>query len=57
MTDCCIDCSAILEVPSDAVNGEIISCPDCGLDYVIEIGENGKKDLKQLTVDGEDWGE
>ena len=56
MTDCCIDCSAPLEVPADALDGEIISCPDCGLDYVIEE-ENGRKDLKQLTVDGEDWGE
>ena len=56
MTDC-IDCSAPLEVPTDAQNGEIISCPDCGLDYVVEIEKNGSKQLKQLTVEGEDWGE
>ncbi len=56
MTDYCIDCSATLEVPADALNGELISCPDCGLDYVVEE-ENGKKALKQLTVEGEDWGE
>ena len=53
----CIDCNAPLEVPTDAQDGEIIGCPDCGLDYVIEIGEDSSKQLKQLTVEGEDWGE
>ena len=53
----CIDCSAPLEVPINTQNGEIISCPDCCLDYVIEIGEEGLKQLKQLTIEGEDWGE
>ena len=57
MIDLCIDCCATLDVPADALNGEIISCPDCGLDYVVEFGENGSKELKQLTIDGEDWGE
>jgi len=57
MNETCIDCTAPLEVPSDALDGEIIDCPDCGLDYVMEVGEEGKKELKQLTVDGEDWGE
>jgi len=57
MTENCIDCSAPLEVPSDSLDGEIISCPDCGLDYVINIGEEGSKQLKELTVEGEDWGE
>ena len=57
MNDNCIDCSASLEVPTDALDGEIIGCPDCGLDYVIEIGEDNIKQLKQLTVEGEDWGE
>jgi alpha-aminoadipate carrier protein LysW len=56
MTDCCIDCTADLEVPEDVLEGEIISCPDCGLDYVIEI-ENNMFFLKQLTCEGEDWGE
>ena len=56
MVDICIDCTAGLEFPFDALDGEIISCPDCGLDYVIEV-ENNKKELKQLTVEGEDWGE
>jgi alpha-aminoadipate carrier protein LysW len=53
----CIDCAAPLEVPSDTLDGEIIACPDCGLDYVMEIGEQGSKQLNQLTIEGEDWGE
>ena len=57
MNENCIDCTAPLEVLSDVLDGEIIGCPDCGLDYVMEIGEEGKKELKQLTVEGEDWGE
>lgn len=57
MTENCIDCSAPLEVPYDSLDGEIIGCPDCGLDYVIEIDDKGNKHLKQLTVEGEDWGE
>ena len=57
MNENCIDCNAPLEVSSDVLDGEIISCPDCGLDYVIEIGEEGNKQLKQLTIEGEDWGE
>ena len=57
MNENCIDCNAPLEMSSDVLDGEIISCPDCGLDYVMEIGEDGSKELKQLTVEGEDWGE
>jgi len=57
MTEYCIDCTAPLEMPTDALKGEVISCPDCGLDYFIEEDEDGNKKLKELTVDGEDWGE
>lgn len=53
----CTDCGATIEIPSDALNEELVSCPDCGLDYVIEIEENGEKHLKELSLEGEDWGE
>ena len=57
VTESCIDCAAPIEVSSDSLEGEIIGCPDCGLDYVMEIGEQGIIELKQLIFEGEDWGE
>lgn len=53
----CTDCGAELDVPEDALLGEIVGCPDCGLDYVVEEDGSGKKRLKELLIEGEDWGE
>ncbi len=52
-----MDCKALIDVPEDALPGEIVSCPDCGLDYVVEMDESGLLILKELTIEGEDWGE
>jgi alpha-aminoadipate carrier protein LysW len=57
MQENCIDCGAELLVLEDALNDEIISCPDCGLDYVFKLDDNGRKKLLPLTIEGEDWGE
>lgn len=57
MQENCIDCGAEFLVREDALNDEIISCPDCGLDYVLQIDDKGRKKLIQLTIEGEDWGE
>ena len=57
MTDACMDCGADLDVPNDSLTGEIIGCPDCGLDYVIEEDDSGNKQLTELLIEGEDWGE
>jgi alpha-aminoadipate carrier protein LysW len=53
----CVDCKALIELPEDALEGEIVSCPDCGLDYVVEKDESGALVLKELEIKGEDWGE
>jgi len=53
----CVDCKALIEMPEDAIPGEIVSCPDCGLDYVVEEDESGMLVLKELMIEGEDWGE
>ena len=53
----CIDCLANIEVPSDAIAGEIVSCEDCGLDYVVVEDKLGRFCLQELTIEGEDWGE
>ena len=57
MMQLCIDCSSDVPVPNDSIDGEIISCPDCGLDYIITLKDDGSKTLKELTIVGEDWGE
>lgn len=53
----CPECDADISVPSDAIVGEIISCPDCGTDY--EIFEKSGSDIKikEAETVGEDWGE
>ena len=57
VTQTCSECEAELTIPDDALEGEIIECPDCGLDYVIEKNDNGELYLKELNLEGEDWGE
>jgi alpha-aminoadipate carrier protein LysW len=53
----CKDCGASVEIPSDALQDEILSCIDCGLDYVIDVDPSGVIQLKELAIEGEDWGE
>ncbi|MEM3404222.1 MAG: alpha-aminoadipate/glutamate carrier protein LysW/ArgW [Nitrososphaeria archaeon] len=57
MKTTCEVCSGAIEVPNDAIKGEIVSCPDCGTEYeVIEVKEGGVS-LKPAEEVGEDWGE
>jgi alpha-aminoadipate carrier protein LysW len=52
----CPDCDASVSVPDDAVDGEIVTCPDCGLDLEVNLaGEN--RSVKPVIVEKEDWGE
>jgi alpha-aminoadipate carrier protein LysW len=53
----CKDCGANLEIPNNFINGEIIGCGDCGLDYVIESNDTSNYQIKELLIEGEDWGE
>jgi lysine biosynthesis protein LysW len=57
MSTVCIDCGVTIEILEDVIPGEIIGCPDCGLDYVVVEDESGLLSLKELTIEGEDWGE
>ena len=56
MIDKCTDCGATLEVPHDSEVGEIVECPDCGLDFIL-VEIDGQLGLKELAIEGEDWGE
>jgi alpha-aminoadipate carrier protein LysW len=51
----CIECEA--EIPLDAATevGEIIQCPDCGLD--LEVLSVQPPELTRAPEEEEDWGE
>ena len=55
----CPDCDSELIVPNDIENGEIVSCPGCGLELEVKKLNDGGGciDLQELTIEGEDWGE
>jgi len=57
MTCKCSECDGEIKIPKDAVNGEIVACPDCGLEFELSIESDGKCNLKAAEVVGEDWGE
>ncbi|HDO42012.1 MAG TPA: lysine biosynthesis protein LysW [Candidatus Bathyarchaeota archaeon] len=46
-----------MDIPDDVISGEIVSCPDCGLDLEVKLEENGKITLEPAEIEGEDWGE
>lgn len=52
----CSECDAQITVPDDAVPGEIVTCPDCGLNYEVVKSEGGFS-LKPAESISEDWGE
>lgn len=52
----CPECDADMELPADSVQGEIVSCPDCGQSYELQ-NSDGTMSLKAAEAIGEDWGE
>lgn len=52
----CPECDAEIKVPADSMEGEIVTCPDCGASYELVKGANGF-DIKPAQVVGEDWGQ
>jgi len=53
----CPDCEAGIEIAEDAMAGEILSCPDCGLDLEVKSVGAEKVELQKLAIEKEDWGE
>lgn len=52
----CTECDAEIKVPGDAIEGEIVTCPDCGASYEL-VKTNEGFNIKPAQVVGEDWGE
>ncbi len=53
----CLECVADLTVPADAIDGEIVTCNDCGTAFELDISETGVLVLKPAEAVAEDWGE
>ena len=52
----CEECDASISIPSDALEGEIVTCPECGASFeLVKSGEDF--DLKPAQTVGEDWGQ
>ena len=48
----CPDCEAEIQIDNDVKNGDVYSCPCCGLELEYLNGT-----LKDIELVGEDWGE
>ena len=53
----CSECDSSIVLPSDVVNGEIVGCPCCCLEYEVSLKEGDEFELKPAEIAGEDWGE
>ena len=53
----CPICGGDIEVPDDALPGELFEHEECGAQLELEVDENGEMRLKQAEEVSEDWGE
>lgn len=53
----CLECYSEIKVPADAIDGEIVTCNDCGSSFELDISDAGVLSLKPAETVGEDWGE
>jgi len=52
----CIECDAEIPIPDDSMQGEIVTCPDCGESFEL-IKSSNEFSIKPAQVVGEDWGQ
>jgi alpha-aminoadipate carrier protein LysW len=53
----CPECDAEFKAPEDVIVGEVLSCPDCGLELEVCGLNSGIASVKPVKIAGEDWGE
>jgi alpha-aminoadipate carrier protein LysW len=51
----CPECDADITLPNDTVRGEIVQCPDCGVE--LEVMDLNPLTLEVAPEEEEDWGE
>jgi len=52
----CDECDATISVPDDALEGEIVTCSECGASFELSKSPDGFT-LKPAQTVGEDWGQ
>ena len=52
----CPECDAEITIPEDAVDGEIVTCAECGASFELAKASDGFE-LKPAQTVGEDWGQ
>ena len=52
----CAECDADISIPKDAMESEIVTCPDCGASFELIKAQEGFE-LKPAQTVGEDWGQ
>ena len=52
----CSECDADILVPEDALEGEIVTCAECGTGFEL-VGGPDSFNLKPAQTVGEDWGQ
>jgi len=55
MVGTCPVCAASVELPSDVEVGEILECPECGVE--LEVINVEPPELEEAPQEEEDWGE
>lgn len=55
MSSTCPECDATVTVGADAMTGEIVQCPDCGVE--LEVKATSPLALGIAPPEEEDWGE
>jgi alpha-aminoadipate carrier protein LysW len=54
----CAECDAQVAIPSDAIQGEIVSCRECGTSFeLVRERSGGLFTLRPAELEEEDWGE
>ncbi len=53
----CPVCGGDIEIPDDAMSGELFEHEECGAQLELEIDEKGDMRLKEAEEITEDWGE
>lgn len=51
----CVECGATIDLPADVMQGEILTCGDCGVELEVISLSPVMLDLAPLEM--EDWGE
>lgn len=54
-TATCPECDALITLRDDTLEGEIVQCPDCGVE--LEVLNLDPPELDLAPAEEEDWGE